>query len=237
MWLATFVALIGIKSNRKAPAWLIFVPVLAVYLVWTIAKKTFVTNPSLVQILDVIFDGLIFGQAIMWLLAGKLSGQSRFANCIMSLVVMAAVGMGAVVSSLGVRISMEQITTGIALVIMFLAMVSGQGIAGFICRRKYSIVKFSLLAALWEILIITSLMAVYGVVALIIMLSTGDMQAGVILFGIMTSSVVLGAIVYVISLPFLILVQKNQFWRQSFLNWTRVAQPQPVVIEQTAQNP
>ena len=218
----------GVKSNRKAPAWLIFVPVLVIYLVWTAFKKVVGADTTQIQMFNVIVDGLIFGQAIMWLLADKLSGQSRFANCIMSLVVMAAVGAGAVVSTMGTGISMERVVYGIALVILFLTIVAGQGIAGFMCRRKYSIVKFSLLTALWEIVIITALMAVYGVFALIMIWSTGSGQAIVILFGIITSSVVLGAIVYVISLPFLILVQRNHFWRRRFLMWARVAGPEPV---------
>jgi hypothetical protein len=97
-------------------------------------------------------------------------------------------------------------------------------------------VKFSLLTALWEVVIVVILMASYGIFAIIAMWHMGVLQAGVILFGIITSSAVMGVIVYVMNLPFLILVQKNQFWRQRFLKWAQVAQPQIVVLPPAAEN-
>jgi hypothetical protein len=179
---------------------------------------------------------VIFGQAIMWLLAGKFSFQSRRVNCLVSLVVMAAAGAGAMVSSLGFEFSSYGFVAGIALAILLMAIGAGQGIAGFMCRRKYSVVKFSLLTALWEVVIVVILMASYGIFAIIAMWHMGVLQAGVILFGIITSSAVMGVIVYVMNLPFLILVQKNQFWRQRFLKWAQVAQPQIVVLPPAAEN-
>lgn len=222
-------ALVGIKSNRKGQAWLVFIPVLLVYLVWTIFKKVVGADTTQIQMFDVIIDGLIFGQAIMWLLAGKLSSKSRFVNCLVSLVVMMAAGAAAVVSSLGTGIGMEWVVSAVALALLSIAITAGQAIAGRMCGRKYSILKFLLLTALWEIAIVTVSLLVYGVaIALFIMSSLGVLQAIMVLAGVAFGAGILGAIVYAMTLPFLILVQRNQFWRQRFLSWAQVSQPNPV---------
>jgi hypothetical protein len=230
LWIATFVALVGIKANRKGQAWLVFIPVLVVYLVWTIFKKVVGADTTQMQMFNVIIDGLIFGQAIMWLLAGKLSSKSRFINCLVSLVVMTMAGAGAIVSSLGTGIGMEWVVSAVALALLSLAIVAGQALAGRMCSRKYSILKFSLLTALWEIVIVAVSLLVYGVaIALFIMSSLGVLQAIMVLAGVAFGAGFLGAIVYGVTLPFLILVQRNHFWRQRFMDWAQVSGPQPVI--------
>jgi hypothetical protein len=75
---------------------------------------------------------------------------------------MIAVGAAAVVSSLGFEFSSEGVAACVAMVILSLAIVCGQGLAGFMCRRKYSGVRYSLWTALWEIVIIAVPIAVFG---------------------------------------------------------------------------
>jgi hypothetical protein len=238
LWIATILVLVGLKSNRDPQAWLIFVPVLVVFLAWTIFKKVVGANSTGTQILDIIFDGLIFGQAIMWLLAEKISRKSRFINCLVSLIVMIAAGAAAVVSSLGFEFSTEGVATFVAMVILSLAIVCGQGLAGLMCRRKYSGVRYSLWAAFWEIVIIVVSMAAYGIFILVMIAaaSRGTLQAFAVLAGIAMGAVLLGAVVYGVSLPFLILVQRNRFWRERFWAWSQAARPEPVNAAGPAEN-
>jgi hypothetical protein len=237
LWIATIFALVGLKSNRNPQAWLIFVPVLVVFLAWTIFKKVVGANSAGIQIFDIIFDGLIFGQAIMWLIAGKISRKSRFINCLVSLVVMIAAGAAAVVSSLGFEFSAEGVATFVAMVVLSLAMVCGQGLAGFMCRRKYSMVRYSLWTALWEILLIAVQIAAYGIFVVIMMAASRDtLQAFAVLASMAVGAAILGALVYGVSLPFLILLQRNRFWRERFWVWSQVARPEPPNIAEPAKN-
>jgi len=197
--------------------------VLVVFLAWTIVKKIIGADSAGIQFFEIIIDGLIFGQAIMWLLAGKISRKSRFVNCLVSLIVMIAAGAAAVVSSLGFEFSTEGVATFVAMVILSLAIVCGQGLAGLMCRRKYSVVKFSLWTALWEIALIAVPTAVFGIFAVVMIAARGDiLQAFAVLAGVAMGGGLLGAVVYGASLPFLILVQRNRFWRERFCAWAQV---------------
>ena len=236
LWIATIFVLVVLKSNRNPQAWLVFVPVLVVFLAWTIFKKVVGANSTWTQLFDIIIDGLVFGQAIMWLLAEKISRKSRFVNCSVSLIVMIAAGVAAVVSSLGWGFSMERITTFVAMAILSLAIVCGQGLAGLMCRRKYSVVKFSLWAALWEIALIAVPAAGFGIFAMVMMAARGDiLQAFAVLAALAIYCVILGALVYGVSLPFLILVQRNRFWRERFCAWAQVVRPEPFNITETTE--
>jgi hypothetical protein len=236
LWVVTILVLVGLKSNRNPQAWLIFVPVLVVFLAWTIVKKIVGANSAQIQMFDTIVDGLIFGQAIMWLLTGKISRKSRFVNCSVSLIVMIGVGAAAVVSSLGFGFSSESVATCVAMVILSLAIVCGQGLAGLMCRRKYSVVKFSLWAALWEISLIAVPTAVFGIFAVVMIAARGDiLQALAVLAGVAMGACLLGAVVYGVSLPFLILLQRNRFWRERFCAWAQVVRPEPFNITETTE--
>jgi hypothetical protein len=231
LWIATILVLVGLKSNRNPQAWLIFVPVLVVFLAWTIFKKVVGANSTGIQIFDIIIDVLIFGQAIMWLLAEKISRKSRFVNCSVSLIVMIAVGAAAVVSSLGFEFSSKGVAACVAMVILSLAIVCGQGLAGFMCRRKYSGVRYSLWTALWEIVLIAVPIAVFGIFAMVMI----TRQAFAVLAGMAMGAGLLGAVVYGVSLPFLILSQRNSFWRERFCAWAQVVRPEPFNIIETTE--
>jgi len=236
LWIVTILVLAGLKSNRNPQAWLIFVPVLVVFLAWTIFKKVVGANSTGIQIFDIIFDGLIFGQAIMWLIAGKISRKSRFVNCLVSLIVMIAAGAAAVVSSLGFEFSTEGVATFVAMVILSLAIVCGQGLAGLMCRKKYSGVRYSLWAALWEIAIIAVPTAVFGIFAVVMIAASRDiLRSFAVLAGVAMIAAFLGAVVYGVNLPFLILVQRNRFWRERFCAWAQVVRPEPFKITETTE--
>ena len=211
-------------------------PLLVVFLAWTIFKKIVGADSTQIQTFDTIIDGLIFGQAIMWLLAEKISRKSRFANCSVSLIVMIAVGAAAVVSSLGFEFSAEGVEACVAMVILSLAIVCGQGLAGLMCRKKYGGVRYSLWTALWEIVIIAVPIAGFGIFAMVMIASRNILQAFAVLAGIAMGAALLGAVVYGVSLPFLILVQRNRFWRERFWAWSQAARPEPSNIAEPAKN-
>jgi hypothetical protein len=234
LWIAIIFVLVGIKSNRCGQAWLIFIPILLLYLLWTIFKIIVGADSSQIQTFDVIFDGLIFGQAIMWLLAGKIGGKSFF----LSFIVMVVTGAAAIVSSYGFGFSSEMLVACITMAFSSLAITAGQAIAGRMCRRKYSIVKFTLFAALWEIVIAVVSLLVFGVIFVLASISTlGVLEAIMIMAGIVFAAGFFGAVVYGLSLPFLILVQRNQFWRQRFMKLFNLSGPQPVIVPQAHDNP
>jgi hypothetical protein len=231
LWIATILVLVGLKSNRTPQAWFIFVPVLVLFLAWTIFKKVVGSNSTGIQVFDIIINGLIFGQAIMWLLAEKISRKSRFSNCLVSLIVMIAAGAAAVVSSLGCEFSSEGVVTFVAMVILSLAIVCGQGLAGLMCRRKYSVVRYSLWAALWEISVIAVQIAGYGIFVVIMMASSRDiLRTFAVLASMAMGAALLGAVVYGVSLPFLILLQRNRFWLERFCAWAQVVRSEPFNI-------
>ena len=235
LWLATILVLVGLKSNRNPQAWLIFVPVLVIYLLWTIFRKAVGANSTQIQIFEVIIDGLVFGQAMMWLLAGKICRTRRFVSSI-SLIVMIVIGAAAVASALGLGLSTERVVTFVALVILSSAIVYGQGLAGLMCRRKYSGVKYSLWTALWEIVLIVVPIAGFGIFAMIMIAGTNILQAFAVLVSIAMGAGLLAVLVYGVSLPFLILVQRNRFWRERFWAWSRAARPELSNIAEPAEN-
>jgi hypothetical protein len=238
LWIATIFVLVVLKSNRNPQAWLVFVPVLVVFLAWTIFKKVVGANSTWTQLFDIIIDGLVFGQAIMWLLAEKISRKSRFVNCFVSLIVMIAVGAAAVASSLGFEFSAEGVAACVVMVILSLAIVCGQGLAGLMCRKKYGGVRYSLWTALWETVLIAVPIAAYGIFVVVMIATSRDniLQVFAVLAGVAVGATLLGAVVYGVSLPFLILLQRNRFWRERFWAWSQAARPEPSNIAETAKN-
>jgi len=170
----------------------------------------------------------------MWLLAGTTGSRGRF----FSFIVMLAASAAATASSLGFAFSYETIIAVAIMAALSLTIVLGQAIAAHMCRIKYSIVKFTLLVALWEIVIVGICIMVIGVAeAIAIGSRMGIFQAIAVLAGVALAAGIMGAVVYCMNLPFLILVQRNQFWKQRFVNWTRVEQPHIVFYEQVPKNP
>jgi hypothetical protein len=143
---------------------------------------------------------------------------------------MVAVGIAAIISSFGFGFSGQGLGISIVIFMVSLAVAGGQGIAGFMCRRKYVMAKYMLWAALWEIVLIAIPLAFYAVFAVIMIAGRSTISGILILFSVAVSGGVLGALVYAMSIPFLILVQKNSFWRERFLMWTQAANQQPVIL-------
>ena len=133
-WLA-ILGLLMLKPNRRAAAWLIWLP-LGCVAVFTLEQPV-VLPAGLNPFWDAI-AALAFGLAAVWLVANYLRRSHRILTFLSVLLALAGFSALALVASQNVR-SLNQIAlaTGIMLAVAALTTSAALGVGTLICRRRY----------------------------------------------------------------------------------------------------
>ena len=72
--------LVFVRANRTPCAWLIFVPLLIVNLLWSLFAKVLGVGSADTAVFSVLFHSYVVGIAALWLLGHKIANRSRFYN-------------------------------------------------------------------------------------------------------------------------------------------------------------
>jgi len=207
-------AIVAVKANRNPNALLILVPLLIVNWLWLILKKMLGFRSADAEMFNMLFYSLTVGIAVLWLLAHKLGNRNRFVTFLLALTIMVAVGLVGAISYGGLEFSQQTVGYIVILSMLIFAMLLGFVLTGWRCRKSYKPVFFMLWLAVWTVsAFLVSMLVVYSIVFIV---EGASVSISEVLIVVLVSGSVLGALLYMVVFPYMILALRSSFYRQRF---------------------
>ncbi|MHC4085349.1 MAG: hypothetical protein ACYSWZ_02895 [Planctomycetota bacterium] len=205
--------LVFVRANRTPRAWLIFVPLLIVNLLWSLLSKILGVGSANMVVFSVLFHSYTVGIASLLLLGHKIANRRRFITFLLALAIMAVASLIGVISYGMTDFSNEGLAIIIILGVLALSMLLGFVLSGRRCRNHYSNLRFMLWLALWCVVVCTVITAVFYSIMFVI---SGSSVPILILLAFVLIGLVFGLCAYVIIVPYMILAFRSPFFRQRF---------------------
>jgi hypothetical protein len=223
-WLVLVAAFSLFKENRCVKALWILLPVALFRLLWA-GLAALMNIPSEVGTLFVsLIDCLLIGFVLNWLLAERIGNRNRFVTWLLALLLF-ALAYGVMLVNLGVGTEALQLSIFIGLTVGILLV--SFALAGFMCRKKFGPVRFSLWMAFGVLLTTTG----FFMVVAFIQVMVGHQSIMMILLQVLMVSLIYAGILIGGLLPFEILLFVNGFWRKRFEAVFRLKTPKAAAIE------
>lgn len=157
-----------------------------------------------------IINCLLIGFVLNWLLAHRIGNRNRFVTWLLALLVFVVV-FCVMLISLGTGTEAIQVSIFIGLTAGILLV--SFALAGWICRKKFGPVRFSVWLAVW--ILFTTTVFFVGVASIQAMM-INYYSFTELLLQILMVVLVYGAILIFAMLPFEIVLFANRFWRKRF---------------------
>jgi len=221
LWFGLIVVLVFVKANRNPRAWLILIPLLIVNLLWLVFRKAIGFRSVDAEMFSMVFNSLVVGITILWLLGHKIGNRNRFVTFLLAFAIMAVAGLAGAISY-----SMAEFSTESAAVLMLLAVLAFTILLGFVltgwrCRNRYSSLRFMLWLALWCVAAcVASMLVFYSIMLAIYQV---PIPIFTILLQLLLMGLIFGLCAYVIILPYMILAFRSSFFRRRFYGCFRLS--------------
>jgi hypothetical protein len=223
--------LVLVKPNRRAQAWLIWLPVLAVSLGWSMLARLLFLSAETAEPLGGFLTALAASWAAVWLLAPWLARRRILAGLALAMVAMLAVGGVYYASVYGFRSlggpEFLSVLHGVGALVLLVATVLGASR----CHNAYQPRRFLAWLLLWMTVVplVVFPLAVLGTLVATSIGSEGlpgllelVSLAAMALISSVIGGAVLGAALYMLNLPFLFLAMRNPFYRTRFQDALRL---------------
>jgi len=228
-------AFIFIKANRNPQALLILVPLLIVNLLWLVFKKALGFGSADIEMFGMVFNSLVVSITVLWLFAHKLGNRNRFVTFLLAFALMAVIGLVGAISFCGLTFSQQTGGAVIILAILALAMLLGFVLASWQCRTRYSSLRFMLYLAFWTVTACLVIALVLYSVTFIIQQTPVPISSVLLVIPIV--GLVLGACLYVIVFPYMILALRSAFFRERFYACLRLKSMLPTTMQVDVDQP
>lgn len=228
VWGVLVALLVLVRANRRAQAWLIWLPVLAVALAWSMLSRLLFLSPDAAEPFGDFLTTLAASWAAAWLLAPWLAPRHFLAGVFLAVVAMVIVGGVYYLSVYDFRSLDEPVALSVLHVAGALSLVVATVLAASRCRQAYRPRRFLAWLLLWMLVIP---MVCTPLVALVTVGSTLFWSEGLLevvsmamtmLVGSAIGGAVLGVSLYLLNLPFVALATRNEFYRARFLDVLRL---------------
>ncbi|MCX5636955.1 MAG: hypothetical protein NTX52_04580 [Planctomycetota bacterium] len=208
-WLLLAAAFLLFKENRCGQALWILLPVVLFRLLWA-AFAALMKIPSEASLVFIsLIDCLSVGFVLNWLLAERIGNRNRFVTWLLALVLFALV-YGVMVVNFGMGTEAIQVSIFVGLTVGILLV--SFALAGFMCRKKFGPVRFSIWMAFWVLLMTNGFFMVVAFIQISMSnISFMEMFLQVLMVGFIYAGILIAAL-----LPFEILLFVNRFWRRRF---------------------
>ncbi len=234
VWVVLVPAFVLFRANRSGKALLILVPLFVLNVLWIGIKKATGMPSSSAGTFDVMFNSFAIGMATVWLVSHKFAGLNRFIIFLLSLIVMGCVYALGIFSFSGLEFTSETIVITVFFCIVTAATLLAFALAGWRCRRRYTALRFMLWLALWCLVLCLTAMFAYALIAFIIIAAImgQSISIGSIFIQIPLVGLIIGVILYLLLLPYMILVLNSDLFRRRFYGCFRLkGMPAPAVAE------
>ncbi len=224
VWVVLVGAFVLFRANRSGKALLILVPLFVVNILWIGVKKATGMPSSTAGMFDVMLNSFAIGLATVWLVSHKLAGLNRFVIFLLSLIVMVFVYVLGIFSFGGLEFTSETIVVTVFFCIVTAATFLAFVLAGWRCRRRYTALRFMLWLAGGCIAVCVVAMLAYALTAFIIMAATmgQSIPMSTLFIQVPLIGLLVGGILYLLLLPYMILVLNSDLFRQRFYGCFRL---------------
>ncbi len=224
VWVVLVGAFVLFKANRSGKALLILIPLFVINVLWIGVKKATDMPSSAAGMFDVMFNSFAIGMATVWLVSHKFAGLNRFVIFLLSLIAMMFVYALGIFSFSGLEFTSETIVITVFFCIVTAATLLAFVLAGWRCRRRYTALRFMLWLAGWCIAVCVVAMFVYALSAFVIIavIMNQSISIGSIFIQIPLMGLVVGVILYLLLLPYMILVLNSDLFRRRFYGCFRL---------------
>ena len=208
-WLLLVAAFVLFKENRKLQALWILLPVILFRLLWA-ALSALMGIPSEASTMFIaLVDCLLIGFVLNWLLAERIGNRNRFITWFLAGLIF-GLAFGATLVNLGFGKEAIQISIFIGLTVGILLV--SFVLAGFMCRKKFGPMRFSIWMAVWVLFLTNGFFMVVAFIQILMShISFTTMFLQVLMVGFIYAGILIGGL-----LPFEILLFVNHFWRKRF---------------------
>jgi hypothetical protein len=211
-------AFVLFKENRNLKALLILIPLIIIYIITKLLEGEMSEDALGTINFLLVVESLAVGLAILFLLGHRITTVKWYISILIAMIVLAIAGFAGISGADGGRIIALTKSNLTLFDIQAGGWLLGMIFAGFLCRKKYGKLKFNLYALLGFFIfhIITLYLAALLVGGLI-----GNILAGMVgsIVVLLSTSLTFTIIIYLVTLPFLILVYRSSEFEQRFLNW------------------
>jgi hypothetical protein len=212
-WLALILAFVIPKDNRNYRVLLILISLIIVYFFWRLFIKMLpkMMSSDAIQF-GTLFQSLVFGLTILWLIAHKLKdfgGPVKFVMALGVMMIMSLLGILSIFTDFD-----NQVLLMLALFAsMAIAMLFSFAISSKFCRKKNQTIVFMLWLGLWLPLCCIFAMIGFFIAGMVIMQSGPPKEAYI---QISIVGLFFGVFLYVINLPYMLLGFVSPFFRERF---------------------
>lgn len=237
LWVLLVALLVLVKSNRRAQAWLIWLPVLAVSLGWSMLARLLFLPPESAEPFGGFLVALAASWAVVWLLAPWLARCRVWAALLLATAAMLAAGGVFYFSVCDFASPDGPDFWSVLHVAGALALLVATVLGAYSCRTEYQPRRFMVWLLLWMIAVpvlsipVTMLVAAFfgsdgliDFVRLVVMALISSVIGGALL----------GVVLYLVNLPFLFLAMRNPFYRARFHDVLRLTPAVPEAMSAAA---
>jgi len=217
-WLLMAVLLVGLKENRHRQAWLIFLPLAVLAIVWRMATRLLMVSDDSAEWLGIVMMSCATAWATVWLVGPWFARRHWSVRFIAALVLMLVVGELSCLSRLGFESTEDVPGMSIAQGICSAGLLAAMMLGGRSCRDGFRRGRLMGWLFVWmAILALASLSLLMG-----IMVAVSISRVEMLLFAIIAliqvaiGSAFLAAVVYLFNLPFMVLAFRSPFYRARF---------------------
>lgn len=228
-WLALIIAFVIPKDNRNFRVLFILISLIIVFIFWRLFIEMLpkMMSSDTIQF-GTLFQSLVIGLTILWLIAHKLKDFSGLAKFVIAL------GVMMVMSFLGTLSIFTDFDYQVPLILalfafMTSAMLFGFAVSGKFCGKQYRPITFILWLGLW--LPLCCVFAMIGFIAIGMIITRSVPPTEALLLQLPIVGLFFGLFLYVVNLPFMILGFASPFYRERFCECLNL-KPKAVTPEQ-----
>ena len=224
-WALLTLAVAVPKRNRDRRTLLIFVPLAILSLLWPLATKLVPSVPTASVSADrfnLLFESLVIGLALLWLQADWLRGRPGWVRVPLSLGLMLLAGLVAFVSASRTLADPMIFILPIYVTILGAGLLAALALARRLTRGRYVPLAFMVWLGVGSLLFTAvSAALLAGVPQLLLSGETIDVRLRILLIQ-SVAGLALGLCLYVINLPYMLLMFRCSFFRPRFRTWLGV---------------
>jgi len=209
LWAVFIAVLLAAGAYRNRRLWYALMPALLIHLTWLLIKTTFGFSPSAGQMIAQIFVPFYIGAGILFVLAHRVGGQNRFGLFLLAAAILAG---GGVLSFFAYNFGGTEISKLTMMAFIFYGILSAAfllalAMATFLCRERYSRLRFAAWLLVWVFLFTMIFVFVYGFYDY----RPSDFNR---VLEVLTAGAAFGLGLCGIVLPFMILAFASSFYRR-----------------------
>jgi hypothetical protein len=224
LWIVLILAIVAPRTNRNPHILLLFIPLLIVSFLYAVFKRVTGMPVATAVQFDAFCQPLVFGTAVLWLLAHGLANLRPMARFLLASAVISGVALFGVPLG-GAGNMAEAMLKSVALILIGMAILASFVVTGRLCRWQYLPGRFALWLALCDTTIGIVAMSVVFFITLAITPSRPDVW--MVIPQVLFLGLLIGLCLYGIALPFVILGFRSVFFRDRLCKCLSLSSPQP----------